>query len=68
MNKDQMKGSAKQAQGKVQSGVGKAIGSDEQRAKGAVKQGEGKLQKGLGDVREGAKELGRDIGSRRDRH
>lgn len=66
MNKDQIKGTAKEAAGKVQSGIGKATGSTEQRAKGALKQAEGKVQKTMGDVREDIED--EDRRERRDEH
>ncbi|MDB5947592.1 MAG: CsbD-like protein [Ramlibacter sp.] len=52
MNKDQVKGAAKDTAGKVQEKAGEAVGSDNQQAKGLVKQGEGKVQKAYGDVKE----------------
>jgi uncharacterized protein YjbJ (UPF0337 family) len=50
MNRDQMKGAAKDAAGKVQQKVGELTGNNTQQAKGAAKQVEGKVQKGLGNV------------------
>jgi len=61
MNKDQVKGTAKDVAGKVQEKTGKAIDSTEQRAKGLAKQVEGKTQKNLGD----AKEIVKDSADRR---
>jgi len=58
MNKDQIKGKAKDIGGKIQQEVGKAIGSSEQQAKGLNKQAEGKLQKSVGDAKEVVKDLG----------
>jgi len=55
MNKDQVKGTVKQAAGKVQQKTGEAIGSEKQQAKGVGRQLEGKIQKGFGDVKEGHK-------------
>lgn len=52
MNKDQVKGAAKDAAGKVQENVGKAFDSKEQQAKGLTKQVEGKAQKTYGDAKE----------------
>lgn len=52
MNKDQIKGAAKDVAGKVQKEAGKLVGSPEQEAKGASKQVEGKVQKGVGNVKE----------------
>jgi uncharacterized protein YjbJ (UPF0337 family) len=56
MNKDQVKGAAKDVAGKVQEKAGQVTGNDSQRAKGLAKQGEGKVQKGYGDLKEKAKE------------
>lgn len=52
MNKDQVKGSAKDVAGKIQEEAGKLVGSKEQQAKGLSKQVSGKAQKGLGDVKQ----------------
>jgi uncharacterized protein YjbJ (UPF0337 family) len=57
MNKDQVKGAVKDAGGKVQKGVGKALGDTDQQAKGEARQVEGKTQKGLGNVKKGLKEM-----------
>ncbi|KQW88523.1 general stress protein CsbD [Massilia sp. Root418] len=56
MNKDQVKGKAKDIAGKVQQEVGELVGSSEQQAKGLAKQSEGKLQKGVGDAKETIKD------------
>lgn len=56
MNKDQVKGGAKDVAGKAQKEMGKATGDHEQQAKGAARQAEGKLQKAAGNVKEGVKE------------
>lgn len=55
MNKDQVKGTVKQAAGKVQQKTGEIIGSEKQQAKGVGKQVEGKIQKGFGDLKENHK-------------
>jgi uncharacterized protein YjbJ (UPF0337 family) len=52
MNEDQIKGKAKDIGGKIQEGVGNAVGSSEQQAKGQSKQVEGKLQEKVGDVKD----------------
>ena len=52
MNKDQVKGSIKDAAGKIQRKVGEVTGSTGQQIKGAVKQVEGKVQKAVGNARE----------------
>ncbi len=51
MNKDQVKGSAKDIIGKAQQTAGELTGSKKQQAKGLVKQVAGKAQKAYGDVR-----------------
>lgn len=55
MNRDQVKGAAKDAAGKVQRKAGEATGSVKQQAKGAARQVEGKVQKAAGDIREAGK-------------
>jgi uncharacterized protein YjbJ (UPF0337 family) len=56
MNKDQVKGTAKDVAGKVQEGAGKVMGDREQEAKGLAKQVEGKTQKKVGDAKENVKD------------
>ena len=54
MNRDQVKGAAKDVAGKVQRKVGQMTGSTSQQVKGGARQMEGKLQKGAGDLRDSA--------------
>ena len=61
MNKDQVKGTAKDIGGKIQEKVGKVVGSSEQQAKGVAKQVEGKVQETYGDAKE---EVVKDRGNR----
>ena len=56
MNKDQVKGTAKDIAGKAQEKFGEATGSTTHQVKGNVKQAEGKVQKGAGDAKEAAKD------------
>jgi uncharacterized protein YjbJ (UPF0337 family) len=56
MNKDQVKGTAKDVGGKIQEEAGKLVGSKEQQAKGLKHQVEGKIQKGVGDLKEAVKD------------
>ena len=56
MNSDQIKGTIKDAAGKVQRKAGEAVGSPKQQAKGTLKQAEGKAQKALGDTKEAMKD------------
>ena len=52
MNKDQIKGKAKDIGGKIQEEAGKVVGSSEQQVKGLNKQVEGKVQEKVGDVKD----------------
>ncbi|MDB5871317.1 MAG: CsbD family protein [Ramlibacter sp.] len=61
MNKDQIKGTAKEATGEVQEQFGKVIGSAEQQAKGHAREFEGKAQKKVGDVEEKIDDKADDI-------
>ena len=57
MNKDQVKGKAKNIAGKIQEKAGKLVGSKEQQVKGLSKQIAGKAQEGYGDVKQSAEDL-----------
>lgn len=57
MNKDQVKGVAKNVAGKAQEQMGKLVGSKEQQIKGLSKQIAGDAQKGLGDVKQAVKDF-----------
>lgn len=57
MNKDQVKGAAKDVAGKVQQQAGKLVGSKRQQAKGLAKQLSGKTQKAVGDVKQAVGDL-----------
>lgn len=52
MNKDQVKGGAKEIGGKIQEKAGELTGSEKQQIKGLKNQVEGKVQKGYGDAKE----------------
>lgn len=56
MNKDQVKGAAKEVAGKVQKSVGRAVDSPSQEAKGLAREAEGQVQKAVGDGREALKD------------
>ncbi|WP_297472382.1 CsbD family protein [Ferrovum sp.] len=60
MNKDQVKGVAKDVVGKVQEQVGKLLGSEEQQIKGLSKQISGKAQKGVGNAKQSVKDFSKD--------
>ncbi len=57
MNKDQVKGVAKDIAGKVQEQAGKLVGSKDQQLKGISKQISGKVQKGVGDVKQSVEDF-----------
>jgi uncharacterized protein YjbJ (UPF0337 family) len=59
MNRDQVKGAAKDVVGKVQQKVGELTGNKIQQAKGVAKQVEGKAQKGVGNVAQALAEANR---------
>lgn len=59
MNKDQVKGAAKDVAGKLQQKAGKLVGNERLQAKGLAKRISGKLQKGVGDVKEVIKDAGK---------
>ncbi len=59
MNRDQVKGKAKDIAGKVQQKFGEATGSASQQVKGVAKQVEGKVQKGMGDANKALKDADR---------
>ena len=59
MNKDQVKGVAKEVVGKAQEQTGKLVGSKEQQIKGLSKQISGKAQKNVGDFKQSVKDFGK---------
>lgn len=52
MNKDQVKGVAKDIAGNIQEAGGKLVGSKDQQEKGRATQVEGKVEKSIGDAKE----------------
>jgi uncharacterized protein YjbJ (UPF0337 family) len=59
MNRNQVKGAAKNVAGKVQQKLGELTGSKTQQAKGVAKQVEGKVQRGAGNVEQALDKAGR---------
>jgi uncharacterized protein YjbJ (UPF0337 family) len=55
MNKDQVKGAAKQVKGSVKETAGRMTGNRRTVAEGATEKTAGKVQKGYGDVKEKVK-------------
>lgn len=58
MNKDQVKGRAKEVAGKIKKKLGQTIGNPKLESEGAIEEVEGKAQKTLGDVKS---KLGKSI-------
>ena len=56
MNKDQVKGTIKTAEGKLQQAAAKITGNETQQAKGMLKEAAGKTQKNYGDAKETLKD------------
>lgn len=56
MNKDQVKGVAEKAKGKINEVAGKATGNVSREMKGDLQQGAGQARKDMGDAREAAKD------------
>jgi uncharacterized protein YjbJ (UPF0337 family) len=57
MNKDQVKGVAKDVAGKIQEEAGRLVGSKEQQVKGLSKQISGKVQKVVGDAKQAVEDF-----------
>jgi uncharacterized protein YjbJ (UPF0337 family) len=57
MNRNQVKGAAKNVAGKVQQKVGALTGNRTQQVRGIGKQVEGRLQRGAGDVEQALDKL-----------
>ena len=55
VNKDQVKGVAKQVKGSVKETAGRMTGNRQAEAEGAAEKTVGKVQKGFGDVKEKVK-------------
>jgi uncharacterized protein YjbJ (UPF0337 family) len=60
MNKDQIKGAAKDAAGKAEKAFGDAVKSPEHQIKGAANQVAGKTQKAMGDMKDNADKADHD--------
>jgi uncharacterized protein YjbJ (UPF0337 family) len=56
MNKDQVKGRVKEAQGKIKEVAGKLVGNEEMEAEGKVQKVLGEAQAKFGDVKEDVKD------------
>jgi len=70
MDKDELKGKAKDIAGRVERQAGEWTGNEETQAKGALKQGEGKIQNAFGKAKDALKkpsDADRDDDAERDR-
>lgn len=59
MDKDRVKGAAKDVGGKIEEEAGKLTGDRSRQAKGLKHQAEGKVDKGIGHVKDAAREAER---------
>ena len=55
MNKDQIKGRIKQAEGKAKQVAGNLVGNETMEAKGQIKKHQGRIQAKIGDAKESLK-------------
>jgi uncharacterized protein YjbJ (UPF0337 family) len=60
MNENKIKGSMKEAAGKVQKEFGEAVDSPKHQIEGGMKELAGKTQKAAGDIEDKAKKLSKD--------
>jgi uncharacterized protein YjbJ (UPF0337 family) len=67
MNRNKVKGAAKDVAGKVQRRVGELTGNENQQAKDVAKEAEGKVQKGVGNVEQALHKADRKTAERRNR-
>ncbi|HZW80636.1 MAG TPA: CsbD family protein [Candidatus Deferrimicrobiaceae bacterium] len=66
MNKDEIKGKAKDVAGRVERQVGEWTGDSEKQAHGTAKQAEGKVQNAWGKVKDAAKDATNDTRDQND--
>ena len=66
MDKDEIKGKAKDVAGRVERQVGEWTGDSEKQAHGAAKQAEGKVQNAWGKVKDAAKDATKDTRDQND--
>ena len=58
MNSDQVKGRVKEAAGKVEKNIGRAIGNPKTEAKGLAREIAGKVQKTAADIKSDVADIG----------
>ena len=57
MDKDRIKGSAKQVAGNIKESVGKALGDRKLQADGRAQRAEGKIQNAVGGMKDSARKM-----------
>lgn len=67
MNKDELKGKAKDVAGRVERQVGEWTDDGKMQGEGAARQAEGKVQKGFGKLKQGASDAMKDLRDKKDR-
>lgn len=67
MNRNEVKGTAKDIAGKAQQKFGEVTGSTGQQLKGAAKQVEGNVQKGVGKMQHAAEDAAKDADKKQQR-
>jgi uncharacterized protein YjbJ (UPF0337 family) len=66
MNKDELKGKAKDALGRAERQAGEWTDNEKLQREGLAKQAEGKVQKGVGKVKEAGQDMLRDLREKKD--
>lgn len=66
MNKDELKGKAKDALGRAERQAGEWTDNEKLQSEGLAKQAEGKVQKGVGKVKEAGQDILRDLRDKKD--
>jgi uncharacterized protein YjbJ (UPF0337 family) len=61
MNKDKIKGKAKDIKGRIKRQAGEWTGDEKLQAEGVAEQVEGKVQHGIGEVKDAGKKMMRDL-------
>jgi uncharacterized protein YjbJ (UPF0337 family) len=67
MNKNQVKGAAKEAGGKIQKEFGKAVDSPKHTIEGGMKEAGGKIQKEAGNIQEDVRKQRKEANREADR-
>ena len=68
MNKDELKGKAKDALGRAERQVGEWTDNEKMQGEGMGRQAEGKVQKGVGKVKQAGQDILRDVRNKSNRH